>query len=573
MGWIRVIAGVVAAAGIVSCSVLPRGRAVAENDFGGANAPYYHHAEGIKACVIDSDTVRGAEEFRMAIEADTTYAPAYYQMAELLMRQRQPEKAVWYSERANRLDSANMTYRNQLGRVLVMAGRYGEAMGIYTDLMRDDPNNPLNYTLLAALYDYKEQPFTAISILDTAEMRLGRMEELTAYKRELLIRLKLYDKALEEAKKMANDYPYDDDNYRVLGDIYAAMGSDSLALTNYKEALRLDSADLGTLSSLADFYYRKNNASDYFTTLKRIFDNDGWPLSNKLDLLGKLTSDVTFYGRHYFSISSLVASLVARYPDDYPVVDAYATHIARGGEIGQALQIYKSYLALHPDRREAYDNVIGIESYLGHPDSVAFYSDMALRYFPDNVDILMLKGYAEVSLEDYEGALASLKEAYKAAASDSLRSVVAGMSGDVYHEMGRHKQAFRQYDRAIRLNPDNAGVLNNYAYYLCEEDEALERALEMSHKANTIEPNNSTFLDTEGWILYKLGRYEEAKEIMQRAVSFDSSNSEVLLFHYGEILYALGDEFMAEVYWKRAMSKGYDAEVVEQRLEMLKDKK
>ena len=95
----------------------------------------------------------------------------------------------------------------------------------------------------------------------------------------------------------------------------------------------------------------------------------------------------------------------------------------------------------------------------------------------------------------------------------------------------------------------------------------------MSHKANAIEPNNSTFLDTEGWILYKLGRYEEAREIMQRAVSFDASNSEVLLFHYGEILYALGDEFMAEVYWKRAMSRGYDAEVVEQRLEMLKNKK
>ena len=167
------------------------------------------------------------------------------------MGRRQPERAGWYSERANRLDSANMTYRNQLGRVLVMAGRYDEAMGIYTDLMRDDSNNPLNYTLLAAMYDYKEQPFTAISILDTAEMRLGRMEELTAYKRELLIRLKLYDKALEEAKGMVNDYPYDDDNYRVLGDIYAAMGSDSLALANYKEALRLDSADLGNVCSLA----------------------------------------------------------------------------------------------------------------------------------------------------------------------------------------------------------------------------------------------------------------------------------------------------------------------------------
>ena len=81
MGWIRVIAGVVAAAGIVSCSVLPRGRAVAESDFGGANAPYYHHAEGIKACDIDNATVRGFEEFRMAIAADTAYCTVTYKSA------------------------------------------------------------------------------------------------------------------------------------------------------------------------------------------------------------------------------------------------------------------------------------------------------------------------------------------------------------------------------------------------------------------------------------------------------------------------------------------------------------
>ena len=45
------------------------------------------------------------------------------------------------------------------------------------------------------------------------------------------------------------------------------------------------------------------------------------------------------------------------------------------------------------------------------------------------------------------------------------------------------------------------------------------------------------------------------------------TGSPVLLFHYAEILYALGDAFMAEVCWKRALDKGYDAEIIRQRLE------
>ena len=89
----------------------------------------------------------------------------------------------------------------------------------------------------------------------------------------------------------------------------------------------------------------------------------------------------------------------------------------------------------------------------------------------------------------------------------------------------------------------------------------------MSRRANGLTPGNATFLDTEGWILYLLGRYDEARTVMQQAVSFDMTGSPVLLFHYAEILYALGDAFMAEVYWKRALDKGYDAEIIRQRLE------
>lgn len=260
-------------------------------------------------------------------------------------------------------------------------------------------------------------------------------------------------------------------------------------------------------------------------------------------------------------------TLIAKYPDDYNVVDLYATHLIRGGEIEQALGLYKSFIGMKPDILEAYNQVIGIETFLNRPDSVTKYSDMALARFPDNMDILLGKGYARLGTNDAAGAVRTFREAYRAAKDDSTRSVAAGILGDAYHELGNSRKAYTQYEKALRLNADNAGVLNNYAYYLSEEGRELEKALDMSRRANRLTPGNATFLDTEGWILYLLGRYDEARTVMQQAVSFDMTGSPVLLFHYAEILYALGDAFMAEVYWKRALDKGYDAEIIRQRLE------
>ena len=69
------------------------------------------------------------------------------------------------------------------------------------------------------------------------------------------------------------------------------------------------------------------------------------------------------------------------------------------------------------------------------------------------------------------------------------------------------------------------------------------------------------------WVLYKLGRTDEAKKILQRAVVLDGQRSPALLAHYGDILYALGERFMAEIYWRQALEKGYSAELIEPRMQ------
>ncbi|MBR1994755.1 MAG: tetratricopeptide repeat protein, partial [Alistipes sp.] len=128
------------------------------------------------------------------------------------------------------------------------------------------------------------------------------------------------------------------------------------------------------------------------------------------------------------------------------------------------------------------------------------------------------------------------------------------------------QQSYRAYEKALSFNADNVLVLNNWAYFLSLEGRDLERALEMAQRVVELTDNNPTYMDTYAWVLFKMGRLEEARKIQQRAVALDGQKSLELLVHYGDILNAEGKRFMAETYWKRALEKGYDKAQIEQRL-------
>ena len=128
------------------------------------------------------------------------------------------------------------------------------------------------------------------------------------------------------------------------------------------------------------------------------------------------------------------------------------------------------------------------------------------------------------------------------------------------------KECYRAYDRSLRYDAENASVLNNYAYFLALEPRDLDRALAMAERATKRSENNPTFLDTRAWVLHRMGRTEEARTIMRQAIALDRQQSPELLVHYGDILQALGERFMAETYWRKALEKGYDSQAIVRRL-------
>jgi tetratricopeptide (TPR) repeat protein len=295
-------------------------------------------------------------------------------------------------------------------------------------------------------------------------------------------------------------------------------------------------------------------------------------LEGKIEEWKSIASDINSYRKFYPQYDALIKRLYIRNPKSKEVAALYAQHLILSGKIEVALQLCKQLISHDSPKIEEFTRVIEIENHLNRPDSVRHYTDKALKLFPHNTDLLHMRGALAVQRKEYDDALMLYNEALKHADNDTLRSSLWGAIGDVEHQRNEMKRCYKAYDKALRYFGDNAMVLNNYAYFLSLEGRDLERALTMITRAMALSEKSATYLDTMAWVLYKLGRYDEAKKYMQQALSLDRVQSAELALHYGDILHALGDDFMAKTYWRKALERGADKEKIESRF-MSEEKK
>ncbi len=150
--------------------------------------------------------------------------------------------------------------------------------------------------------------------------------------------------------------------------------------------------------------------------------------------------------------------------------------------------------------------------------------------------------------------------------NDKLRAQFLSNMGDAYHSLNKNTESDSAYDRALKLDPENAFVLNNYSYYLSERKVKLEKAKEMSAYSNKLEPDNTSFLDTYAWILFQLNDFTGAKDWQDKAIKAGGDKSGTILEHYGDILFKLGKKDEALDYWKKAKDLGTDSSTLDRKI-------
>jgi Tfp pilus assembly protein PilF len=129
----------------------------------------------------------------------------------------------------------------------------------------------------------------------------------------------------------------------------------------------------------------------------------------------------------------------------------------------------------------------------------------------------------------------------------------------VYYSAKQYTLSDETFEKALKLDPNNATVLNNYSYYLSERNIKLDEAEKMSQKSLELRPDEVNFLDTYAWIFYKKGDMEKARTYIMKAISLANGVNDATLYnHLGDVLFKQNEKAKAIEAWKKAKEKGSD---------------
>ena len=105
----------------------------------------------------------------------------------------------------------------------------------------------------------------------------------------------------------------------------------------------------------------------------------------------------------------------------------------------------------------------------------------------------------------------------------------------------------------MEANPDQAYVINYLAYSWIEQGVKIEKSLKMLEKANKLRSNDPYIIDSLGWALFKLEKYEESKYFLQQAVRLMPGDP-IVNDHYGDVLWKNGNHIQARYYWNYVLN-------------------
>ncbi len=218
---------------------------------------------------------------------------------------------------------------------------------------------------------------------------------------------------------------------------------------------------------------------------------------------------------------------------------------AASNEIEQAIEIDPYFVELW-----VYLGFIAIEEKDFETAEYAFTE--AAHHGADMVQIYYLLGVVAEMQQQYSRAYFHY---HRSLNDDSKNLAALEALAHLCDRIGKTDEARVTFEKVISLDTTNAVALNYVGYSYAERSDSLEYALELINRALSLEENNGYYIDSRGWVLYQMGRYEEALVDLRRAAEL--TQDAVILEHLGDVYMKLNDLPHAKNAYQKALK--YDA--------------
>lgn len=514
---------------------------------------------------ILEDYAKALLYFQRVAELNPTNGTVHYKIAEILAKGTKEEdmqKAAQNIEIALKYEKKNKYFYALASNIYSSIGDFEKATDALETMMKEVKGTDDYLFELAALYLYDKKEDAALKVYNRAEEMMGINEVSSLQKQRIYLEKGKLNEAIAEGEKLLQAFP-DEERY-VLGfaETLAKAGQRSKAI-QYLETFVKDHPEAGNSKMILAGLYKDDGQEEKSRNyVMQVFDDPMVDISSKVLMMGTYNATLSQNRTRKIKdpqLETFVLALFEKLESNYPTESN--VHLV-GGDLFMTLEkdeeAKREYLKTVRDGSasfEAWQNLLYLETQADQIDSVLAHSEEALEIFPNQAMIYYFNGFAHLRKKHYKEAAFSLEQSKRLSTTNpGFVSEVNGMLGDCYNGAKEYTKSDQAFEEALKFNPNNDMVLNNYSYYLSLRKENLDKAEKMSSLLVKNFPDNASYLDTHAWVLYAREKYKEAKKVIEKAIQNGQATA-THYEHYGDILFQLGDIDNAVKQWQKAKQR------------------
>lgn len=479
-----------------------------------------------------------------------------FELSGLYISLDQPQKALEYANKAVILSPENEWYLANLAVLYKKINNHKKSAESFSKLVVSKPEKiSYLFSLTEELLNnnsYKK----AIKVLDVIEKKIGIKEEISIQKHQIYLFLKNKKKAVIELENLISNDLESISRLGLLAEYYENAKKSELAKAILNKMLSIDSSNGLVRLSLFQHYYKNKEYKKGYEELLLVLNSNSIEINLKKQILMQISydksspyniSEVCNLAQSFLSIDSKNSDVLLLMGDFKMLLREEDT----------ACYYIRESLKINPSPFNAWSKLITSTLSRNKFDITINDAKMAIESHPNQPFPFLAIGIALNRKKEYAKALKELLKGKDLVFDDNfLESNFLQEIGNSYYGKEKFKISFDYYEMSIALDSNNFILLNNYSYYLALRKTNLERAEELMLKVIAKFPNNSTYLDTYGWVMFQLGAYSESEKFLFKAIINSDGQSGEILEHYGDVLYKLKKIDEANVFWNKSKKTG-----------------
>ena len=522
---------------------------------------YLIDATGAK---VSGDLYSADSLFKKCLEINPKSGVANFELSGIYLNLNQLQKALEYANIAVAIAPDNEWYVANLALAYKENGDHKKSAETFFNLIEIQPDKiSYLFSLTQELLNgskYKK----ALKVLNKIEEKIGISEDLSIQKHQIYVFLKDKKNAINELRKFVAFRPENIRGLGLLAEYYQNINKPKESKHLLEKMMFIDSSNGLVRLSLFQYYYENREIIKAYDELLYVMES----IEVENNLKKQMLLQISYEQKSPYNINQ-----ICRLAESYLESDFQSSEVLlllgnlkmHQRKEDTACFYIRESLKINPLPFEAWTQLISSTLSRNKMETTIKDTKNAIESHPNQPFLYLALGIALNQKNKFENAIEYLEKGKKLVFNNSfLESDFAKEIGDSYYGIKKLKIAFDYYEMSLALNSENINLLNNYSYYLALEKVNLDRAKELILKVVDKFPDNSTYNDTYGWVMFQREEYEEAEQILFNAVIKDGGKSGEILEHYGDVLFKLDKKKKAITFWGKAKATGeYSKELIQ----------